>query len=183
MRKSAQITRKSLLDAAEMIVRRDGIAHLTLDAVVVESGVSKGGILYHFPGKQALIRGMLERLFQNYQSMLDEFYAAEPVGPGRWLRAYVRSALQISSEEKDLTSGLTAALATEPELLILLKNESDMWQEKALNDGLPADLAMVILLAADGYWFWMMFNAQPLIEPTQREQVLNRLLELTHPLP
>lgn len=38
-----------------MIAGRDGIAALSLNAVAREAGVSKGGLLHHFPNKQALI--------------------------------------------------------------------------------------------------------------------------------
>ena len=43
-------------------IRRDGAAALTLDAVAAEAGVSKGGVLYHFGSKRALIDGLLDAL-------------------------------------------------------------------------------------------------------------------------
>jgi len=48
-------TRDVILDAAERVVSREGSGRLTIDAVVRESGFSKGGVLYNFPSKQALI--------------------------------------------------------------------------------------------------------------------------------
>ncbi|MDO8275460.1 MAG: TetR/AcrR family transcriptional regulator, partial [Serpentinimonas sp.] len=44
-------TRNALLEATNTVILRDGIAHLTLEAVAKEAGVSKGGLLYHFPSK------------------------------------------------------------------------------------------------------------------------------------
>jgi AcrR family transcriptional regulator len=41
-----------------------GATHLTLDAVAKSAGVSKGGLLYHFPSKEALLEGMLARHFE-----------------------------------------------------------------------------------------------------------------------
>ena len=38
-----------------------GVAKLTLEAVAKEAGVSKGGLLYHFSNKEALIEGMIVR--------------------------------------------------------------------------------------------------------------------------
>ena len=46
---------RQLLESAAMIAGRDGIAALSLNAVAREAGVSKGGLLHHFPNKQALI--------------------------------------------------------------------------------------------------------------------------------
>jgi hypothetical protein len=45
-----------ILDAAERVVLRDGVTHLTLDAVAAETGISKGGLLYHFPSKRRFPR-------------------------------------------------------------------------------------------------------------------------------
>src|SRR5215469_14026355 len=57
--------RDRLLDAAERVVAESGATHLTLDAVAKSAGVSKGGLLYHFPSKEALLEGMLSRHFQD----------------------------------------------------------------------------------------------------------------------
>lgn len=57
--------RDRLLDAAERVVVESGATHLTLDAVAKSAGVSKGGLLYHFPSKEALLDGMLARNFED----------------------------------------------------------------------------------------------------------------------
>src|SRR5690348_11094601 len=57
--------RERLLDAAERVVAESGATHLTLDAVAKSAGVSKGGLLYHFPSKEALLEGMLARHFED----------------------------------------------------------------------------------------------------------------------
>ena len=54
--------RDRLLSAAEQVVARDGVRNLTLEAVAHEAGVSKGGLLYHFPTKSSLITAIVERL-------------------------------------------------------------------------------------------------------------------------
>jgi AcrR family transcriptional regulator len=58
-------TSELILDAAERVVARDG-ASLTIDAVVKESGFSKGGVLYNFPSKKALIEGMIQRMTDRF---------------------------------------------------------------------------------------------------------------------
>ena len=46
-----------------------GVAKLTLEAVAKE-GVSKGGLLYHFSNKEALIEGMIVRGVEDYEGNL-----------------------------------------------------------------------------------------------------------------
>ena len=53
------------------MIRRDGAQKLTLDAVAAESGVSKGGVLYHFATKRALVDGLLERWLDDFDRRLE----------------------------------------------------------------------------------------------------------------
>ncbi|HXV94842.1 MAG TPA: TetR/AcrR family transcriptional regulator [Pseudonocardia sp.] len=54
--------RDRVLDAYETLLIRSGPAAATLDAVAAAAEVSKGGLLYHFGSKDALVAGLLERL-------------------------------------------------------------------------------------------------------------------------
>ena len=76
--------RAQLLDAALAVIRRDGAQALTLDAVAAEAGVSKGGVLYHFATKRALIDGLVDRWLDDFEARLGR------PGPRGRLRARVR---------------------------------------------------------------------------------------------
>lgn len=54
--------RERVLDAASAQIVELGVAALTLEAVAARAGVSKGGLLYHFRSKQALVDGLADRL-------------------------------------------------------------------------------------------------------------------------
>jgi AcrR family transcriptional regulator len=56
------VARDAVLDAFEELLIGVGERAATLEAVAKQAGVSKGGLLYHFPNKEALIAAMLERL-------------------------------------------------------------------------------------------------------------------------
>src|SRR5687767_14471935 len=45
--------RERILEAAERVVGDVGAARMTLEGVAQAAGVSKGGLLYHFPTKEA----------------------------------------------------------------------------------------------------------------------------------
>ena len=53
--KARSATREKLLQSASQVVVEKGVDALTLAAVAKQAGVSKGGLLYHFPNKNALI--------------------------------------------------------------------------------------------------------------------------------
>ena len=69
---------KQLLESAATIAGRDGIASLSLNAVAREAGVSKGGLLHHFPNKQALIFALFARLLAIMEEAIAELMAAFP---------------------------------------------------------------------------------------------------------
>src|SRR5690606_6550579 len=66
--------RGELLDAAEELLSEQGSTALTLSAVADRAGVSKGGLLYHFSTKEALIKAMVERLIEEFDALI----AAQP---------------------------------------------------------------------------------------------------------
>ena len=54
-------TREHILDAVERLINNRGTRKLTIEAVAVEAGMSKGGVLYNFRSKQELLRGVVLR--------------------------------------------------------------------------------------------------------------------------
>ncbi len=171
-------TRNVLLDAACRLVQRHGVATLTLDAVAAAAGVSKGGLLYHFPSKEALIQGMVEHLLDECGNRIERETARETDTPGKWVRAYVRTTFDSSSQEREMSAGLLAAIATNPELLEPLRARYREWQASVEGDGIDPALASVIRLAADGLWFAELFDLAP---PDQelRAKIFQTLLKLS----
>jgi AcrR family transcriptional regulator len=83
-------SRDALLDAAERLIAT-GDAAPTLEGVAAAAGVSKGGLLYHFPTKAALLEAVVERIVARADEILAE--AAERGGVGEaWLRLSVPDA-------------------------------------------------------------------------------------------
>ena len=49
----------AVLDATVSLAINRGFANVTIDAISATSGISKGGVLYHFPSKKQLILALL----------------------------------------------------------------------------------------------------------------------------
>jgi AcrR family transcriptional regulator len=75
--------RDRVLDSFVAIVCADGERPATLDAVAARAGVSKGGLLYHFGSKAALVEGLCERLADLSALDIERMRAAED-GPARY---------------------------------------------------------------------------------------------------
>ena len=74
---SAPDTKTRILTAAEQVVLERGVPALTLDAVAEAAGLSKGGLIYHFESKEALIRAMIARIGACMQERMDRLTAAD----------------------------------------------------------------------------------------------------------
>ena len=63
--------RDSILDAAELVLFEHGTQALTLAAVAERAGVSKGGLLYHFPSKESLLGALAQRYVQSMEHCIE----------------------------------------------------------------------------------------------------------------
>ena len=165
-----QSRREALLDAAIDVIRRDGARALTLDAVAAEAGVSKGGLLYHFGSKRALVDGLVER-------WLDEFEAA--FGQGSPAVAYVRACDLAAAGPRKTASefGLLAALIEEPRVLEVVRERYAGWMERILADAADPVDAWLVRLAADGLWYSDLLGV-PTPAGDDRRRLIERLVAL-----
>jgi AcrR family transcriptional regulator len=62
-----EATRERLLDAALKLLSKRGYAGFRLADVSDLSGVSRGGLLHHYPSKEALVADILESIFDRLQ--------------------------------------------------------------------------------------------------------------------
>lgn len=168
--------RTFLLRAANAIVKRDGAENLTLDALARETALSKGGVLYHFPTKEALLKAMLENWIEGFESSINKALESTHPGGGAWLRAFIKASAYEESMLQSNALSLLAAIANDYELLALVRERAEVWQKQVASDFDPA-LATLLRLAADGlFWAELLSMAPP--TGSLRTQVLDLMLRL-----
>ncbi len=172
-------SRETILDAAEAVVLASGAVHLTLDAVAERAGVSKGGLLYNFPNKEALLQAMVDRNMRRLSHDHAAALAQLPAGPGCELKAFARMVAQKSvCGEKRLGGSLLAASANNPKLLEPV-HRLHRWRlemiHAAARDGLPFERTAVASLALDGLCLLEMLGLSP-FSVEQRGRILDDLL-------
>ncbi|MBV7301352.1 TetR/AcrR family transcriptional regulator [Corynebacterium sp. TAE3-ERU2] len=78
--------REAVLDAYEtLLIERDDQA-ATIKAIAQTAGCSKGGLLYHFPSKQALADGLIDRLKRRTSDDIETMRTAEEGAVNYYLR-------------------------------------------------------------------------------------------------
>ncbi len=150
-----------ILDAAVAVVARDGIANLTLEAVAAQAGISKGGLLHHFPSKDRLIEAMVSRCADDWRTIVDANYEKTAPGPGRLARSIIGHCLGDApcwTEELRLRSAAVfAALAQNPSLIAPLRVVYAEIQKRIAADGLPTGVSETVVAAIDGLWLnWVL---------------------------
>jgi AcrR family transcriptional regulator len=175
-------SKSRILDCADRVVLRDGVAHLTLDAVAAEAGLSKGGVLYNFPTKEDLIRGMIARMMGEFEGEIARLEAEDPEPRGRALRAFVRASFPEADspcqKHTKVAACLLAAVLVNPVLLDPLREQSRKMQDRLFQDGLDPARVHIVRLAADGLWMSDLF-AMPGPVAEARREVLQKLCQLT----
>jgi len=78
-----------ILEAAASVLLKGGSRALTIDAVAVEAGLSKGGVLHHYASKDALIAALVTRKLAELREEISACEAAIPPGPSQLPRAMV----------------------------------------------------------------------------------------------
>lgn len=151
----------TLLDAAETVVARQGIANLTLDAVAAEAHVSKGGLLHHFPSKDRLVEALVRRCADNWQARYTAAHDAMPEGPGRMARALMTMCLSDdelwTDQLRRSSSAVFAALAQNPALIEPMRVVYADLHRRIAADDLPPGVGEVVVATIDGLWLnWVL---------------------------
>lgn len=82
-------SREEILDAARVVLLRSGAAAMTLEAVAKEAGMSKTGLYYYFPSKDALVFELVFGALEGHAEAVAEAVGEVESG-GEMLGAIVR---------------------------------------------------------------------------------------------
>jgi AcrR family transcriptional regulator len=154
--------RDKILDATERVILRDGPRGVSVDAVLAESGVSKGGFFHHFPTKAALLTGLLERLSRSVEAIAAASMRGDSQGRGRALRAQIAGAFDLPPAERERTRTLVLALIAgvmeSPEVAAQARKANRDALASATDEGVDRGAALCVQLALDGYFIGEIFK-------------------------
>lgn len=168
-------SRTEILDAAMRVVDAEGGAEITYESVAREAGLTKAGLMYHFPSKDALMIGVIEHVIARWQAELREELGVpfEESTLAQRVQAFVGFAGEGGVKQGDFV--IFAEAVRRPQLsapwLAYLRD----W----FGFGEGADVAPLLLawLTANGLWIAESTNILT-VTPAQRAAVLGRLTDL-----
>jgi AcrR family transcriptional regulator len=144
-----------ILEAATRVILRDGPRGLSIDAVLQESGVSKGGFFHHFPTKEALLSALLAQLASIARATANERLPETADRRGRSLRGQIALVVSGSPKERENMRALVLALLTAVMDSASVAQRASATNEEALSlakqEGVGVGVALVIQMALDGF--------------------------------
>lgn len=139
--------REQILDAYARLIVDGGTKHATLEAVARDAGISKGGLLYHFPSKAKLAEGLARRL----EELVDDDVAdltSHPLGPTERLLRTSDNSSTTFTLCYDAVSRL--AMNGDDRARAALHSAHSGWQHAVEEETDDAVLARAIVLISDG---------------------------------
>ncbi len=162
--------RVKILESARRIVSTRGAGALTFDELVRESGVTRGGITYHFPTKEALLRGLLESDLGRW-SEAEAAQAPSDCDPETArLVGFIRAFTAQDDDRRRFLCGMLSAATLDPSLMDPCREEMKArlgrvsWTER--------DLRMHLLkLAVEGLVWQELLQVFSMPAPARRRLV------------
>ncbi|AOH54621.1 TetR family transcriptional regulator [Peribacillus muralis] len=179
MESKASLKRQHILKSATDFILQNDFNSLTLDSVAKQAGISKGGLLYHFPSKEALMIGLAQYIFEKFNMQFNEQANKEnPIEKGTWCRALIEVTKWDLEHNAELNIGLIAASMLNADVSESISQSYQYVQNKVEQDNIDPVTATIIRLAIDGLYYSELFNLAPLDE-NLREKVLQQLIAMT----
>lgn len=167
-----------ILDAAVDLIEQGGLDAVSYDALAEASGLSKSGIVYHFPSAYAIMRGIHQHLADQWETELEREAGgpAHEVDENARLRAVVLSQSNAATKAELL---LEIDARSNPEFSAIWADVNARWVPSP--DGIEEDAALraryLVKVLADGLWMHDHVHEQALT-PAQREALTSQILDM-----
>ena len=169
--------RERILEAAERIVTDIGAARLTLDGVAQAAGVSKGGLLYHFPSKESLLGALAQRYVDSMDHCMEAAKSGLQEGSSRDLKACILGVLGSDPRSKGMGAVLLATAANDMTLLEVIRERIAEYTAEIEANSEDFSRAAIVSLAVDGLKLRESLRISPFTE-SQREEIVKELLKM-----
>lgn len=140
-------TREAILDKAQDLILKYGFSGTSIDAIISEAGITKGGFFYHFNGRNELAKALLvryleadDRIIRNAVTKAKNYVD----DPYQQLIVFLRMYIEVAENMEEVHPGCLVATYTyesqqfNPDILELIKTGVDSWKKHFMSMLEPA---------------------------------------------
>ena len=109
--------RQKVIDASRQIVMERGAGALTYDEIAQVSGVTRGGITYHFPTKQRLLQALVEQDIDQWIQLEETNTPCDCPAEAAELLAFLRAHTAEEPDRRRFVTGMLSAATLDPPVL------------------------------------------------------------------
>ncbi|SNZ10164.1 transcriptional regulator, TetR family [Terribacillus aidingensis] len=136
-----------IFDAAVELISERGANNFSLNNVSHQAGISKGGLLYHFPTKEELLRGLHNYIIQFIKEKIEE----ESKKGGSYTQSYIGACYGIT-RSKEIRAYSSLMNYEWDQSIEGVWNDLYIEVTKKLSKELPEEWITLIALITDGLW-------------------------------
>lgn len=150
-RRDAGKTRREVLVATARALQGKG-AGASISDIAAAAGISKGGLLHHFPNRDALLFAVAENALAELREHVTSRVDLSENQPGKLLRAFVRAlcGADPSARAHYEPTSFWSALSATPGVSELIDRDNAWWHSELKRDGLSAERITLVRYAAEG---------------------------------
>ena len=169
-------SREKILAAAADVAREAGPGNLSLEAVALRAGVSKGGLLYNFPTKAKLMQGLVERYLSEFAQALEATRAVIPEGESL-LSSYIQLSAKECGEKRPSASWIFSAIAEDPDFLAPIKAFRGQLFARLKAETPDTKALLICYLAIEGLRSMNLFDSD-ILSQDERRTLVAALMEI-----
>ncbi len=162
--------RQKVIDASREIVMERGAGALTFDEIAQVSGVTRGGITYHFPTKERLLQALVEQDILQWKSVEEANCPSDCPSETAELIAFLRAHTNEQPDRRRFVTGMLSAVTHDPPIIDPARKyererlEGVEWNEKNLK-------LQLLRMAAMGIFWADLFRCPEIPEDVRRQLV------------
>lgn len=165
--------KEELLTNVAKIINEEGIQKLTMQYLAEKSGITKGGVLYHFDSKEILLLNMNKMVIEQFEGKINK-YKSKLSGAYQFTRAYALATIDyLDDTENVLLPSVFISSLEDGKSKELWESVSEHWIKLFDQDKGNPDKILELRLICDGIWFSIMYSYVDIFKERMEKIVLH----------
>lgn len=177
MAKHKENAREKLLAAMFQIVQEQGANYLTYDNLVSKSGLTRGGVMYHFPSKKSMLQGLVDHYMSSGLNQVEARWEKFGKTPDTMLKAEIEVMLEMNMKDREAPSVLLPVIINNPEMIGNIRKIVEQRYKVLEQTKMGFERAALIAMALDCFGMSQAFGMH-LMSDQKRKKLLSYMLRL-----